>query len=291
VKPAPFEYQAPDTVAEAASLLAELGDEAKVLAGGQSLVPMLAMRLAVFEYLVDIGRIAALKGVERRDDALWIGAGTTQASIEVSDAVAESVPLLAKATPFIGHFQIRNRGTVGGSIAHADPAAEYPAVALALDATMEVVSTAGDRSIASRSFFDGMWTTTMQPDDLLTGVSFPIWDGRCGFAVEEFARRHGDFAIAGAAVGVQLDDQDRIRRCVIGLIGLGPTPQRALATENELANRPLAEVDSEEVGRLALSGLESIPTDQHGSAAYRTRVGAAMVARAWTTAVAEAGGG
>jgi carbon-monoxide dehydrogenase medium subunit len=249
------------------------------------------MRLAVFEHLVDIGRIAALKGVERRDGALWVGAATTQASIEASAMVAEAVPLLTKATPFIGHFQIRNRGTVGGSIAHADPAAEYPTVALALDATMEVASTRGNRSIAGRDFFDGMWSTTMQPDELLTGVSFPVWEGRCGFGVEEFARRHGDFAIAGATVGVQLDDDDRISRCVIGLIGLGPTPERALATESELAGRPLAEVEADEVGRLAMAGLDSVPTDQHGSAAYRTRVGAAMVARAWSTAVGEAGRG
>ena len=121
------------------------------------------------------------------------------------------------ATPFIGHFQIRNRGTLGGSIAHADPAGEYPAVALALDASMEVVSADGRRTIPARDFFDGFWTTSMQPDELLAGVTFPIWSGRCGFAVEEFARRHGDFAIAGAAIGVELDADDRIRRCAIGL--------------------------------------------------------------------------
>ena len=130
------------------TLLAELGDEAKVLAGGQSLVPMLALRLAVFDHLVDVGRIAEMQGIERRDGALWVGAGTTQAEVGASADVAAAVPLLARATPFIGHFQIRNRGTLGGSIAHADPAGEYPAVALALDATMEVVSANGRRSIA-----------------------------------------------------------------------------------------------------------------------------------------------
>ena len=206
MKPAPFEYHAPDTAADAAKLLAELGDGAKVLAGGQSLIPMLALRLAVFEHLVDIGRIAELKGIERRDGALWIGAGTTQATVEASAEVASAVPLLARATPLIGHFQIRSRGTLGGSIAHADPAAEYPAVALALDASMEVVSPKGRRTIAARDFFDGLWSTSMEPDELLVGVSFPIWSGRSGFAVEEFARRHGDFAIAGA------DDRRRARR-------------------------------------------------------------------------------
>jgi carbon-monoxide dehydrogenase medium subunit len=288
MKPASFHYRAPETVADAVDLLADLGDRAKVLAGGQSLVPMLAMRLAAFECLVDVGRIGELHGVELRDGALWVGAATTQASIEGAAEVARTVPLLTKATPLIGHFQIRNRGTVGGSIAHADPAAEYPAVALALDATMEVASATGVRTIAAHDFFDGLWSTTMRPDELLTGVSFPTWSGRCGFAVEEFARRAGDFAIAGAAVGVVLDLDDQIQRCAIGLIGLGPVPRRANTAETEVAHRSVAEIEPEQVGRLAMEGLETVPSDAHGSAAYRRRVGAAMVARAWATAVAEA---
>jgi len=288
VKPAQFEYHAPDTAARAANLLAELGDRAKVLAGGQSLIPLLALRLAVFEHLVDIGRIAELKGIERRDGALWIGAGTTQATVEASAQVTSEVPLLAKATPLIGHFQIRNRGTLGGSIAHADPAAEYPAVALALDATMEVLSPKGRRTIEARDFFAGLWSTNMEPDELLVGVSFPIWTRRSGFAFEEFARRHGDFAIAGAAIGIELDDGDRIRRCAIGLFGLGSTPERARAAEAELAGRPVADIEPNEVGRLAMAGLSSVPSDLHGSAEYRKRVGAVMVAGAWATAAAEA---
>ena len=288
MKPAPFEYHAPGTTTDAVALLAGLGDGAKVLAGGQSLVPMLALRLAVFDHLVDVGRIAALKGIDRRDDCVWIGASTTQAAVEASGDVATAVPLLARATPFIGHFQIRNRGTLGGSIAHADPAGEYPAVALALDATMEVESTTGRRDIAARDFFAGYWTTSMRADELLVGVRFPTWNGRRGFAVEEFARRHGDFAIAGAAVGVELDADDRIRRCGIGLIGLGSTPERATAAEAEVTGRPIAEVDPEALGRLAMAGLESVPSDANGAAPYRTRVGAAMVARAFTRAGAEA---
>ena len=288
MKPAPFAYHAPGTVADAARLLAELGDGAKVLAGGQSLIPMLALRLAIFDDLVDIGRIAELRGIEQRDGALWVGAGTTEAAVEASDEVAAAVPLLARATPFVGHFQIRNRGTVGGSIAHADPAAEYPAVALALDAEMEVVSATGRRTIAASDYFDGLWSTAMAPDELLIGVSFPIWSGRCGFAVEEMARRHGDFAIAGATIGVELDGDDRIRRCGIGLIGLGSTPERARAAEAELVGRPVGDIEPDEVGRLATAGLASVPADLHGSAGYRKRVGAAMVTRAWTTATAEA---
>jgi carbon-monoxide dehydrogenase medium subunit len=288
VKPAPFEYHAPDTAADAAKLLAELGDEAKVLAGGQSLIPMLSLRLAVFEHLVDIGRIDELKGIERRDGRLWVGAGTSDAAVEASAEVASSVPLLARATPLIGHFQIRSRGTLGGSIAHADPAAEYPAVALALDASMEAVSTRGRREIAASDFFEGLWTTTLAPDEVLVGVSFPIWGGRSGFAIEEFARRHGDFAIAGAAIGVALDGSDGIQRCAIALIGLGSTPERAAVAEAEVVGRRVAEVEAAEVGRLAVSGLEAVASDLHGSAAYRRRVGAAMVARAWTAATAEA---
>jgi carbon-monoxide dehydrogenase medium subunit len=288
VKPAPFAYHAPETADDAVTLLAELGEEAKVLAGGQSLIPMLALRLAVFEHLVDIGRIPEMQGIERRGDALWIGGGTTQAHLESDPDVAAMVPLLAKATPYIGHFQIRNRGTVGGSIAHADPAGEYPAVAMALDASMEVVSAKGSRTIAARDFFDGLWTTTMDSDELLVGVSFPIWRGRCGFAVEELARRHGDFAIAGAAVGVELDGGDTIRRCAVGLIGLGSKPERAETAEADVVGRAVAEVEPEDVGRRAMVGLESVPTDLHGSAEFRTRAGAAMVARAWRMASAEA---
>jgi aerobic carbon-monoxide dehydrogenase medium subunit len=288
VKPAPFEYHAPDTVSDAVDLLAELGEGAKVLAGGQSLIPMLALRLAHFEHLVDIRRIGELQGIARRDGDLWIGAGTTQARIETDADVAATSPLLAKATPLIGHFQIRNRGTVGGSIAHADPAAEYPAVALTLDARIEVASPRGRRIIDARGYFEGLWSTNTEPDELVVGVSFPTWGGRSGFAVEEFARRHGDFAIAGATIGLELDDDDRIRRCAIGLIGLGSTPERATTAEAALTGRPIRDVQPEEVGHLAMTGLTSVPADLHGSAEYRTRVGAVMTARAWTTAGAEA---
>jgi carbon-monoxide dehydrogenase medium subunit len=292
LKPAPFEYHAPPTSDDAVHLLAELGDGAKVLAGGQSLIPMLALRVAAFEHLVDIGRIGELRGIERREDGLWVGAGTTEAAIEASAEVASAAPLLARATPFVGHFQIRSRGTLGGCIAHADPAAEYPAVALALDAQIEVASARrGRRRIAAGDFFDGLWSTSMEDDELLLGVTFPIWGGRSGFAVEEFARRRGDFAVAGAAIAVELDAGDRIRRCAIALIGLGSTPLRATAAEAAATGRAALEASPEEIGRLATAGLEAVPSDLHGSAGYRARVGAAMVARAWAAATAEARGG
>ena len=286
MKPAPFTYHRPATAADAVALLGELGDGAKVLAGGQSLIPMLALRLAVFDDLVDIGRVDGLTGIERRNGSLWIGAGTLDASVEHSDEVATAVPLLARATPFVGHFQIRNRGTVGGSLAHADPAGEYPAVAVALDAEMEALSPRGERRIPAREFFTGLWSTALESDELLTGVSFPVWSGRCGFAVEEVARRHGDFAIAGAAVAVELDDDDTVTRCAIGLIGMGSTPLRAAAAE-----AAVGQVDAAEVGRLAVADLDDVPSDLHGSADYRTHVGAVVVERALTRALEEARGG
>jgi aerobic carbon-monoxide dehydrogenase medium subunit len=290
MKPAPFEYHVPTSVDEAVALLASLGDSAKLLAGGQSLVPMLALRLAIFEHLVDLRRVDELRTIDRRNGTLWIGAGTTQATIEASAEVIAAVPLLARATRFIGHFQIRNRGTLGGSIAHADPAAEYPAVALALDAELEVQSPAGRRTIPASDFFTGTWTTDLADDEVLVGVGFPVWAGRCGSAVEELARRHGDFALAGAAVAVELDDAGTVSRCGIGLLGLGSTPERASAAQTAVVGSSAADVDAQEVGQQAVADLHSVPSDLHASADYRTRVGAQLVQRAWERAVTEAMG-
>lgn len=288
MKPAAFEYHAPATAQEAVELLAELGDGAKAIAGGQSLMPMLILRLAVFDHLVDLRRLEELRGIDSRDDSVWIGAGTTHSAVGKSPEVRGSVPLLSRATPLIGHFQIRNRGTIGGSIAHADAAAEYPAVALTLDAELEALSPRGRRTIAVAEFFTGMWSTELAEDELLTGIVFPVRQGRCGFAIEEFARRSGDFAIAGATVAVRLDADSRIDQCAIGLFGLGPTAVRAGAAEVELIGRAASEVEPGDVGRTAVAGLGSVPSDLHGSADYRRRVGAAMVARAWRRAVDEA---
>jgi carbon-monoxide dehydrogenase medium subunit len=288
MKAAAFAYHRPDTVEQAVQLLRRHGDGAKVLAGGQSLVPMLAMRLTYFEDLVDISRLTELCGIDPVDGEVRIGATTPHAFVGMDDEVAESVPLLTLATPYIGHFQIRTRGTLGGAIAHADPAAEYAAVALALDAQMEVVSPRGRREIPAADFFTGLWQTCLQPDEILTAVRFPVWTGRCGYAVQEFARRHGDFAIAGAVVAMQVDDEDRVSRCGIGLLGLGSTPRRATAAEHAAVGTPADELDAAELGALAMRGLDDIPNDLQGSAAYRRRVGAVMVARAWAQAGAEA---
>ena len=288
MKAAAFAYHRPDGVDEAVGLLAEYGDDAKVLAGGQSLVPMLAMRLTHFDNLIDISRITELMGIDARDNEIRIGAATPHAFVGMDDEVADSVPLLTLATPHIGHFQIRTRGTLGGAIAHADPAAEYAAVALALDAQMEAVSPRGARDIPAAEFFSGLWENSMASDEILTAVRFPVWGSRSGFAVEEFARRHGDFAIAGAAVAVELDADARVSRCGIGLLGLGSTPLRGSPAEQAVIGRPVDDITADEVGRLAISALTDIPADLQGSAAYRAKVGATMVARAWKSATAEA---
>ncbi|HYZ99306.1 MAG TPA: xanthine dehydrogenase family protein subunit M [Acidimicrobiales bacterium] len=289
MKPAPFEYHAPVGVDEAVGLLADLGDEAKVLAGGQSLVPMLNLRLTRFEALVDLGRIPALAGVEAVDGGVRVGAMTPQSDVERDPLVSARVPLLARATPLIGHFQIRNRGTVGGSIAHADPAAEYPAVALALDAEIEAQGPSGTRTIPAVDFFAGTWTTVLEPEEILTAVRLPTWGPGSGFAVEEMARRHGDFAIAGVVCGVQVRG-GLVARAAVALLGMGFTPMRASTAEAALLGQAAEEVDVDEVGRLAVEGLEP-PDDLHASAGLRRRAAAALTARALTHAIEEATSG
>ena len=288
MKAAAFAYHRPDSVKEAIGLLDEYGDDAKILAGGQSLVPMLAMRLTHFENLIDISRIDELKSIDLCDGVVRIGAGTPHAFVGMDDEVAESVPLLTLATPYIGHFQIRTRGTLGGAIAHADPAAEYAAVALALDAQMEAVSSRGTRQIGAADFFRGLWETSLESGEILTAVRFPVWGPRSGFAIEEFARRHGDFAIAGAAVAVELDGEDRVTRCGIGLLGLGSTPLRGAAAEEAVLGRTVDEINADDLGDRAMSTLDQIPADLQGSAAYRAKVGATMVARAVAKALSSA---
>ncbi|MGV0773386.1 FAD binding domain-containing protein [Mycobacterium syngnathidarum] len=288
MKPAPFAYHRPTSVAEAVGMLSEYGEDAKVLAGGQSLVPMLSMRLTHFDNLIDISRLSELNDIALQDNEVWIGAATPHAMVGLDDEIADSVPLLTLATPHIGHFQIRSRGTLGGAIAHADPAAEYAAVALALDATIEATSSRGTRAIPAAEFFTGLWETALASDEILTAVRFPVASGRSGFGIAEFARRHGDFAIAGAVVGIELDEDDRITRCGIGLLGLGSTPLRATAAEAAVIGTPIGGLTADEIGRLAMPELSDVPADLQGSASYRARVGAAMVSRAWTQATTHA---
>jgi aerobic carbon-monoxide dehydrogenase medium subunit len=273
MKPAPFEYHAPESVGDVCALLAEHGDEAKVLAGGQSLVPILALRLSRFDHLVDVNRVAGLAGVTRTNGTLAVGATTRQRVMERDPEVAKSVPLLAQATPLVGHFQIRNRGTVGGSLAHADPASEYPAVALALDAEIELASAGATRRVRAADFFDGTWTTAARPDELLVAAHFPVWPGACGFAVEEVARRHGDFALAGVVCGVGS------ARAAVALFGVASTPVRADAAEAAL----LGGADAAEVAELAVRDL-SPADDVHASGGTRVRIARHLVERAVTRA-------
>jgi carbon-monoxide dehydrogenase medium subunit len=286
VKPAPFEYHAPETVTDVVAVLAEYGDDAKPLAGGQSLVPMLALRLTRFEHLVDVNRVVELAQVERRDGTLVVGATTRQATLE-RPGPTRDVPLLGLAAPRIGHFQIRNRGTVGGSIAHADPAAELPAVALALDAELEVAAPSGGRRIPAREFFVGNWTTVLEADELLAAIHFPVWSSGAGFAVDEVARRHGDFALTGVVCGVEVDASSVVGRATIALFGMGATPLRAAAAETALIGSTPGPDDLTEIAHLAVADLEP-PDDVHASGVYRRRVGAHIVRRALTRALGEA---
>jgi carbon-monoxide dehydrogenase medium subunit len=274
MKPAPFEYHAPETIEEACALLAECGDDAKVLAGGQSLVPMLALRLTHFEHLVDVNRIGELAGVARDNGTLVVRAATRQRVMERDPLVAAAVPLLAQATPLIGHFQIRNRGTVGGSLAHADPASEYPAVAVALGAELELAGVGGRRRrVPAHDFFVGTWTTAAAEDELLTAAHFPVWPARSGFAIEEVARRQGDFALAGVACAVSEE------RAGIALFGVGSTPVRAFSAEAAL----IAGAAPVDVAEAAVGELDPSP-DVHASAATRVRIARHLVERAVTRA-------
>jgi carbon-monoxide dehydrogenase medium subunit len=274
MKPAPFEYHVPETVDDVLALLGEYGDEAKVLAGGQSLVPMLALRLTRFEHLVDLNRVPELAGVSRDNGTLVVRAVTRQRVMERDAAIAVAVPLLARATPLIGHFAIRNRGTVGGSLAHADSASEYPAVAVALGAELELAGLAGARRrVAADDFFLGTWTTAVEADELLVAARFPVWPTRSGFAVEEVARRHGDFALAGVACAVSEG------RAGIALFGVGSTPVRARAAEEAV----LAGASAADVAQAAVADLDP-PADVHASSSTRLRIARHLVDRAVTRA-------
>jgi carbon-monoxide dehydrogenase medium subunit len=280
VKPAPFQYHAPESIDGACSVLSEYGDEAKALAGGQSLVPMLALRLTRFDHLVDLNRVDELAGVRRDNGHVVVGACTRQRVMERDAVVQRDLQLVARAVPLIGHFQIRNRGTVGGSMAHADPASEFPAVALALGAEFEIAGAGGARRcVGADDFFVGTWTTALEAEELLASVRFPVWGRGCGFAIEEVARRHGDFALAGVACAVGPD------RVGLALFGVASTPVRAVAAERLL----VAGASAGEVAQAAVQDLDP-PGDVHATGATRTRIARHLVVRAVEQARAEAAG-
>ena len=273
----PFAYEAPTTVAEAVDLLVEHGDEASVLAGGQSLIPLLALRLARPAVLIDINGIGELSGVSADNGQVAIGAVTREYVAEESSAIAEAVPLLAAALPLIGHEAIRSRGTIGGSLAHADPAAELPAVARALDAEFVVRGPAGERVVPAAEWFEGYLTTSRGPDELLTEVRFPAAKPGTGSSFEEVARRHGDFAIVGMAASLVMSG-GVIGEARLAFAGVSDVPARATAAEDLLAGEtPSAEL-FDEAARRATEDLDP-PADLHGSSDYRKTVAAAVVRR------------
>jgi len=273
----PFDYEAPQTVSEAVELLAEHGDEASVLAGGQSLIPLLALRLARPAMLIDINGVRDLSGVSATDGWLAIGAMTREYAAEESETVADAVPLLAAALPLIGHEAIRSRGTIGGSLAHADPAGELPAVARALDAQFVVRGPAGMRVIPAEEWFEGFLTTSRGPDELLVEVRFPTAGPGTGVSFQEVARRHGDFAIVGLAASLTLSD-GVISDARLAFAGLSDVPLRATAAEDLLAGqRPSAEL-FDEAARRATDEADP-PADLQGSSEYRKTVAAALVRR------------
>lgn len=280
MKPAPFEYFAPATVDEALGLLAEHGDEAKPLAGGQSLIPAMNFRLARPRVLVDLNRIAALSYVRSDTKGVAIGAMTRQRTVERSDVIAGAAPLLAEAVPSIAHPQIRNRGTVGGSIAHADPSAELPAVALALEARFRAKSVTGERWIAANDFFKGMLETALKHGELLVEITFPPLPARTGTAFLEMARRHGDYALAGVAAVVTLDGKGRCTAARIAFLSVGDGPVLAV----EAAKMVVGQTRSGDVLRAAAdAGAQhdvDPPSDTHASAAYRRRLVAVLTRRA-----------
>jgi aerobic carbon-monoxide dehydrogenase medium subunit len=282
----PVAYEAQVTVAEAIDLLAEHGDEASVLAGGQSLIPLLALRLAQPAVLIDINGVAELAGVSQTDGWVTIGATTREYVAEESVTIADKLPLLAAALPLIGHAAIRSRGTVGGSLAHADPAAELPAVARALDAEFVVRGPDGERVVPAAEWFEGYLTTSRQADELLTEVRFPAARPGTGTSFQEVARRHGDFAMVGLATSVTLDD-GTITDARLAFAGVSDVPARATAAEELLeGERPTAEL-FDEAARVAAADIDP-PSDLHGSAEYRKKVAAALVRRGLREAVGNA---
>ncbi len=282
----PVDYEAPETVSEALELLAEHHDEASVLAGGQSLIPLLALRLARPAVLVDINGIAELSGVSTADGRMAIGAMTRECVAEESTTVADTVPLLAAALPLIGHEAIRSRGTIGGSLAHADPAAELPAVALALDAEFVVRSKSGERIIPAAEWFEGYLTTSRRPDELLVEVRFPTAGPGTGISFQEVARRHGDFAIVGLAASLTLSD-GAISNARLAFAGISDVPVRAAEAENLLVGEmPSAEL-FDEAARRATDDIDP-PADLHGTSAYRKKVAATMVRRGLQAAADDA---
>ena len=289
MKPARFEYAAPRTEDEALDVLARHGDRAKLLAGGQSLIPLMNFRLAQPEVVVDINRLADLAYVRADDGGLVIGALTRQHALERDAAVRARLPILTEACHLIGHLPIRHRGTVGGNLAHADPASELPAVMVALGAEMVAVSRRGRRSIAAEQFFTGPLTTALQSEELLAEIRVPGMPARSGGAFVEMSRRAGDYALVGVAALVTLDPSGRCARARLALCGAGATPVRATEAEGVLSGERLEGRVVDEAARRAAEATRP-PSDIHASAAFRRKLARHFVREAIALAAKRAGG-
>jgi carbon-monoxide dehydrogenase medium subunit len=289
MKPAPFEYHVPRTLDEALATLAELGSEAKVLAGGQSLVPAMNFRLARPAALVDLNRLDSLAYIDPSPDGgLRIGAMTRQGAVERSPLVASRSALLFETMPWIAHPQIRNRGTVGGSLAHADPAAELPAVMVALDAQFVLRSRAASRVVPAMSFFTGLLSTVLQPDELLTEILISPRQPRTGTAFIELARRHGDFALVGVGVELVLDKAGACASARIALFSVGDGPVLAAGAMAVLVGSVPAPAGIEEAASVAAEKDIDPPGDIHASAEYRRHLARVLVRRTLTRAAERA---
>jgi aerobic carbon-monoxide dehydrogenase medium subunit len=275
----PFEYARPSSLAEAVALLAASDGEAKVLAGGQSLVPMLAFRVAAPTLLVDLGKLTELRRIAIADDGVTLGAMVRWRDILHDEKLRAAQPLLVTAVTHVAHYQIRNRGTVGGSLAHADPAAELPCVAVTCDADIAVFGQAGARVIAAAEFFQGPLMTALTPDEIITEIRLPAWPKRRRFGFAEFARRHGDFALAGVALFYDRDDSGRAGNAHVGVIGAADRPLR-LADVEDVLNDSMIDDAAIAAAGAAARGVSDPPDDIHASGAYRRALLGTMVERA-----------
>jgi carbon-monoxide dehydrogenase medium subunit len=285
MKMPPFEYACPATLSEAVALLASRDGDAKALAGGQSLMPMLAFRLAAPSLLVDLRKLKELREIRIAADGVHLGALVRWRDIEDDARLLTAHPLLAVAIEHVAHYQIRNRGTVGGSIAHADPAAEMPGIAITCDAQIAVVGKAGARTIAAGDFFLGPLTTALEPDEIIVDVHLPAWPAGRRFGFQEFARRRGDFAMAGAAVFYDPDKNGRATNAHVGVFGVGDTPFRLPSVEAVLNGQMIGEGTIAKADEATSAAVE--PRDDiHASAAYRRALVGTMVERALKAAAA-----
>lgn len=288
MKPAPFDYYAPTSVDETCSLLARYGSDAKLLAGGQSLVPLLALRLAQPAALIDLNGVHELDYIRADDNGVAIGAMTRQRTVERSSVMRETCPLLPAAVEWIGHPQIRNRGTIGGSLVHADPAAELPALATLFDATFTITNAQGAKRTAKPDeFFVTYLTTAVEPEEMLSEIYFPALPAGTGWSFVEVARRHGDFAMVGAATTVALDSAGACSNARIALFGVAPTATRSPSAEQALLNQ---KPDEQAIAAAASEVVKDIdpPGDVHASVEYRKYVATNLVRRALTEAVQRA---